>query len=142
MGDFLNYLLFIYLRNDLLMFHFFSFSLDIDEVPFLNLGISKANLLIGLKTHTVPCTIVKTIYLSIFQVWEFFRHVRTWWVCFFFEPSILTKFQSFFDELQGRGTDASNQKSIKIKGKDRTWIIHGGQVSHWKIEFCMYHYET
>ncbi|PKY22235.1 hypothetical protein RhiirB3_436099 [Rhizophagus irregularis] len=27
---------------------------DIDEVPFLNLGISKANLLIGLKTHTVP----------------------------------------------------------------------------------------
>ncbi|PKY51744.1 hypothetical protein RhiirA4_482733 [Rhizophagus irregularis] len=91
---------------------------DIDEVPFLNLGISKANLLIGLKTHTVPCTIVKTIYLSIFQ------------------------FQSFFDELQGRGTDASNQKSIKIKGKDRAWIIHGGQVLHWKIEFCMYHYET
>ncbi|CAB4438915.1 unnamed protein product [Rhizophagus irregularis] len=62
----------------------FSFILYIDEVPFLNLGISKANLLIGLKTHTVPCTIVKTIYLSIFQ------------------------FQSFFDELQGRGTDASN----------------------------------
>ncbi|RGB39985.1 hypothetical protein C1646_664231 [Rhizophagus diaphanus] len=32
----------------------FSFILYIDEVPFLNLGISKANLLIGLKTHTAP----------------------------------------------------------------------------------------